>query len=319
MKKEIIPIFFTIDNNFAPFLSVAIKSMLDNASSDYFYNVHVVHNGLTSQNMEKLKSLKTENSEIIFSEMTHNLECIEDKVENKLRTDTFTLAIFFRIFIPEMFKEYDKAIYIDADTCIVGDISKLYNTDLEGNLIGGCVDKSIVGIKPIEEYFTNGVGVDYHEYINSGVLLLNMKKLRERKIADKFLYLFNKYHFENVDPDQAYINAMCKGNIKFLDNRWDVMPTKGGTLVDNPGIIHYNLFLKPWHYSGIMYEQEFWDYAKKTPYYDEILNIKNNFTDEDKKKDDEALEMMLSRCNYICSLKEGNFKDIFDSGKESRL
>lgn len=314
-----IPIFFTIDDKFAPFLSVAIKSMLDNASSDYFYNVHVVHEGLTEENKAKLKTLETKNSKIIFSEMSRNLECIEDKIENKLRTDTFTLSIFFRIFIPEMFKEYDKAIYIDADTCITGDISELYNTPLDGNLIGACIDKSIVGIKPIEEYFKNGVGIDYHEYINSGVLLFNMKELRNRKFDEKFLYLFNKYHFENVDPDQAYINAMCYGKIKFLDSIWNVMPTKDRKEIEEPCIIHYNLFSKPWCYDGISYEKFFWDYAKKTPYYEQILEIKNNFTEVDKKKDDDALQMMLERCEYICSLKEGNFKDIFDSVEEGRL
>lgn len=319
MYNEIIPIFFTIDDKFAPFLSVAIKSMLDNANPDNFYNIHVIHNDLTKENMAKLESLQTKNSKIIFSEMVNKLECIEDRVENKLRTDTFTLSIFFRIFIPEMFPEYDKALYIDADTCIVKDISELYNIDLEGNLIGACIDKSIVGLKPIEEYFTKGVGVDYRNYVNSGILLLNMQELRKRKMADYFLYLFNKYHFENVDPDQSYINAMCKGSIKFIDNIWDVMPTSNGSLVENPGIIHYNLFLKPWHYSGIMYEDYFWQYAKKTPYYEEILTVKNNFTEVDKKKDDEALDNMLKRCEYISNLKEGTFKDIFETGKESRL
>lgn len=319
MKKDIIPIFFTIDNNFAPFLSVAIKSMLDHANPNYFYNVHVVHEGLTEENKAKLKTLETKNSKIIFSEMSRNLECIEDKIENKLRPNIFTLSIFFRIFIPEMFKEYDKAIYIDADTCILGDISELYNTPLDGNLIGACIDKSIVGIKPIEEYFTNGVGIDYREYINSGVLLFNMKELRNRKFDEKFLYLFNKYHFENIDPDQSYINAMCYGNIKFLDSTWDAMPTRDGKEIENPNIIHYNLFLKPWHYDGVLYEDPFWDYAKKTPYYEQILEIKNNFTESDKQKDDEGLQTMLKRCGYICSLKEGTFKDIFDNGKESRL
>ena len=55
MNKQIIPIFFTIDDNFAPYLSVAIKSMLDNANKDYFYNVHIVHEGLSNENKNKLK------------------------------------------------------------------------------------------------------------------------------------------------------------------------------------------------------------------------------------------------------------------------
>ena len=57
MNKQIIPIFFTIDDNFAPYLSVAIKSMLDNANKDYFYNVHIVHEGHSNENKNNEETL----------------------------------------------------------------------------------------------------------------------------------------------------------------------------------------------------------------------------------------------------------------------
>ena len=63
--------------------------------------------------------------------MDKRLECITDKMGTRLRADFFTLTIFFRLFIPEMFKEYDKCIYLDSDIVVPGDISKLYNVDLE--------------------------------------------------------------------------------------------------------------------------------------------------------------------------------------------
>ena len=316
--KKIIPIFFTIDDAFAPFVSVAIKSLLDNANQDYFYNIHIVNNGLSEENKEKILQLETSYSKIMFNNMDERLKVITDKNGTRLREDYFSLSIFFRIFIPDCFKEYDKALYIDSDTIILDDISKLYNTDLEGNYIGGCVDTSCFEIKDITNYFTNGVGVDYREYINSGVILFDMKTLREKKFADKFLYLFNKYNFGNVDPDQSYINAILKGHIKYLDGKWDTMPTEGGKKRDNAGIVHFNLFKKPWHYDNVMYEEEFWDYAKKTAYYDEIKKIKENYTESDQKKDDDSLEAMLKRCREIVQ-DEVTFKTVFDSGKEDRL
>lgn len=317
-NSKIIPVFFTIDDNFAPFLSVAVKSLLDNASHEYFYNIHIVNNGLSAENKEKILSLETDYSKIIFNNMDERLKAITDKKGTRLREDYFSLAIFFRIFIPDCFKEYDKALYIDSDTLVTDDISKLYNTDLEGNYIGGCVDTSCFPVKDITNYFTNGVGVDYREYINSGVILFDMKTLRDKKFAEKFLYLFNKYNFGNVDPDQSYINAILKGHIKYLDGRWDTMPVDGGKEIPNPGIVHFNLFKKPWHYDNVMYEKDFWKCAKKTPYYKEIKMIKDNYTDDDKKKDDECLEAMLKRCREIVN-DEVTFKSVFDSGKEERL
>ena len=273
---------------------------------------------MSLENIKKIKGLQTSNSEIIFNSINNNLECINDRLDNRLRPDIFTLTIYFRLFIPEMFKEYDKAIYIDSDVVLNSDISELYDIDLENNYIGACRDKSIIGIKEFENYFTKGVGIDYRDYINSGVLLLNMKELRNKKLSDKFLYLLNKYHFENVDPDQAYINFLCNGKIKYLDNAWDAMPNLEKNKLENPKLIHYNLFFKPWHYDNITYEEYFWEYAKKSIYYEEIVKIKNNYSASDKEKDQEYLNNMLKRASIIAE-SSNNFRTVYESGKETRL
>lgn len=317
-NSKIIPVFFTIDDNFAPFLSVALKSLLDKASQDYFYNIHIVNNGLSEDNKEKILNLETDYSKIIFNNMDERLKAITDKKGTRLREDYFSLAIFFRIFIPDCFKEYDKALYIDSDTLVMDDISKLYNTNLEGKYIGGCTETSCLGMDDITNYFTNGVGVDYREYMNSGMLLFDMKALRDHHFAEKFLYLFKKYNFGNVDPDQSYINAILKDKKKLLDNRWNATISKGNELIDNPGIIHFNLFKKPWHYDNVAWEKYFWEYAKKSPYYEEIKRIKDNYTVEDKKKDDECLNSMIKRCQEIVK-EEVTFKTVFDNKKEERL
>ena len=110
-NSKIIPVFFTIDDNFAPFLSVALKSLLDKASQEYFYNIHIVNNGLSEENKNKILSLETDYAKIMFNNMDERLRTITDKKGTRLREDYFSLAIFFRIFIPDCFKEYDKAIY----------------------------------------------------------------------------------------------------------------------------------------------------------------------------------------------------------------
>lgn len=318
MNKEIIPVFFAIDNGYAPLLAVAVESLLENANKDYFYKIYVIHEDLTNENKEKLESLKNNNSEIIFEEMNRNLKSITNKEGHKLRADYFTLTIFFRLFIPDMFKEYDKAIYIDSDVVVPGDISKLYNIDLEDNLIGGCVDLSIKGIEEIKYNFKNAVGVDPSRYINSGVLLLNMKKLREKKLSEKFLYLLDKYNFNTIAPDQDYLNALCKDKIKYLDKSWNAMPAKGQKLLENPNLIHYNLFAKPWHYKDVGYKEYFWDYAKKTPYYNKLLDILENYTDKEKEEDNKSLKNLL-KLSIEYSNEDITFKKVFESGKESRL
>jgi lipopolysaccharide biosynthesis glycosyltransferase len=318
MNKVTIPIFYAIDDGYSKFVAVSIKSLIMNANNNYNYDINVIYENLSEENAKKLKSLETDNVKIILTEMNQNLSMITDKLGNRLREYTFTLTIFFRLFIPVMFPNYDKCIYIDADTVIPGDISRLYNEDLGNNYLGCIVDKSTIDNEILASYFEEVVGIPRDKYINSGVLLMNSKKLRELKIDEKFLDLYTKYGFDVIAPDQDYINSMCYGHIKYLSDIYDAMPNPNNKEVENPVIIHYNLFLKPWQYENVQYYDYFWKYAKFTPYYDEILEIKNSYTDEDRKKDSEWMDLMVSRAESLVGT-QNTLKNVFESGKETRL
>ena len=319
MNKVKIPIFFAIDNNYACFLSVAIASLIENANPNNEYIIHVVYESLSEENKTKLKSLETSYAEIVFTEMKDGFKSIIDSKQSLLKNDFFkSLTIYFRIFIPFMFKEYDKAIYIDSDTCVVGDISELYHYDLKDNLFGGCNDISCQDNAILCEYFKENAGVTVDKYINSGVLLMNMKKLREVDFQSHFLYLLNKYHFDTVCPDQDYINAMAYGKILPLPNEWDAMPTGGKLVFDNPKIVHFNLFSKAWHYPNVEYANYFWEYANKSLFKEEIERERDNFTDKDKAEDDATFASLVSRAEEITH-NEVTFKKVFESGKEKRI
>lgn len=318
MNKVTIPIFYAIDDGYSKFVAVSIKSLIMNANNNYNYDINVIYENLSEENAKKLKSLETDNVKIILTEMNQNLSMITDKLGNRLREYTFTLTIFFRLFIPVMFPKYDKCIYIDADTVIPGDISRLYNEDLGNNYLGCIVDKSTIDNEILASYFEEVVGIPRDKYINSGVLLMNSKKLRELKIDEKFLDLYTKYGFDVIAPDQDYINSMCYGHIKYLSDIYDAMPNPNNKEVEKPVIIHYNLFLKPWQYENVQYYDYFWKYAKSTPFYDEILEIKNSYTDEDRKKDSEWMDLMVSRAESLVGT-QNTLKNVFESGKETRL
>ena len=318
MNKVTIPIFYAIDDSYAKFVAVSIKSLIMNANNNYNYDINVIYENLSEENAKKLKSLETDNVKIILTEMNQNLSMITDKLGNRLREYTFTLTIFFRLFIPVMFPNYDKCIYIDADTVIPGDISRLYNEDLGNNYLGCIVDKSTIDNEILASYFEEVVGIPRDKYINSGVLLMNSKKLRELKIDEKFLDLYTKYGFDVIAPDQDYINSMCYGHIKYLSDIYDAMPNPNNKEVENPVIIHYNLFLKPWQYENVQYYDYFWKYAKSTPFYNEILEIKNSYTNEDRKKDSEWMDLMVSRAESLVGT-QNTLKNVFESGKETRL
>ena len=317
-RKEI-PIFFTIDDGYAPYLSVAIKSMIQNASKEYNYRIIVLYKELNEGNRAKIAKLEEENFKIDFIYMKDELKAITDREENRLRCDYFTLTIYFRLFIPEMFPEYDKGIYIDSDVVVPGDISKMYNIDLGDNIVGACQDKSVVDVPELANYMEQAVGVDKYQYVNSGVLLMNLSKMREKQFSKRFLDLLNKYHFDSVAPDQDYLNAICNGKILYLDSSWDAMPTEGSKEIENPNIIHYNLFQKPWCYDNIQYADCFWNYAKQTEYYDEIVEFKNNYSEEKKNADKECLENLIKKADQLAKIGEMTFKKAMENGEKVRI
>lgn len=317
MNREI-PIFFTIDNGYAPFLAVALNSAIKNASNSRQYRAIVLYEGLTDDNKAKLQALETDNFKIDLTPMQANFEALDDRMSNRLRCDYFTLTIYFRLFIPAMFPQYDKGIYIDSDVVLTDDIAKLYDTDIGDNLIGACNDLSIADIPPLVAYTENAIGVKKHEYINSGVLLMNLKKLRACDFEGHFLHLLNTYHFDSIAPDQDYINAMCNGKIYYLDAAWDAMPNDAKPPLSKTNLIHYNLFSKPWCYDGVQYADVFWLYARDSGFLEEITAYKAAYCEEKKKADTQCLELLVRRGTEIPE-NEITFKKLHEKGAKIRL
>ncbi len=318
MAQDTIPVFFTVDGSYIPFLAAALTSAIENSSPDRNYKAIILYENVSDESQNRIKSLAKDNFAIEFVPMTEGLETITDRMSNRLRCDYFTLTIYFRLFIPAMFPEYDKAIYIDSDVVLESDLAELFDTDLKDNFIGACFDHSIEDVPELVRYTVEAVGVPKGEYINSGVLLMNTKKLRDAELDKHFLSLLNTYHFDSVAPDQDYLNAMCCGKILYLDEGWDAMPNDRKPPIQNPKLIHYNLFSKPWCRDGVQYGDVFWKYAEKSGFIDEIKDYKENYSDEQRTADNETMGFLVKRGVEITE-SEVTFKKMFEDGVKIRL
>ena len=276
MKKQIIPIFFSTDDNYIPMLDVAITSLIENASRDYKYVINILNTGLRQDNMDKILSHSDRNFEIIFRDIKEDVKPIKEKLKNLYH---FSIACYYRLFIQELFPEYDRAIYLDCDIVVLGDISKLYAIHMGKNLIGG-VKCSIIGGNPLfSKYAEESTGRSAKFYINSGILLMNLKEIRKAKIQQQFMYLTNKYNFDIVDPDQVFLNFLCRDRIKYLENGWNKQsipePVQGEL-----NIAHFALYKKPWQFDDVINGEYFWEYAKKSNFYKELIEIRASFDEE---------------------------------------
>ncbi len=317
--KEI-PVFFTIDDGYAPYLDCALRSMMENASREFHYKIIVLEQGLQDERKAMLKAAVKDPFEIEFIRMEDSYGWLTDREENWLRCDYFTLTIYFRLFIADMFPQYDKGLYLDSDIVVPGDVSELYGTELGNNLLAVCMDQAVEAVPELSHYAEHSIGVKNTDYFNSGVMVMNLKKLREEKFADQFMHLLNTWHVDCIAPDQDYLNAICQGRVVMLDGSWDVMPPAGENtaLMTNPKLIHYNLFSKPWCYDNIAYEEYFWKYARQSPFYQEIIQYKESYSEEQKQSDTDCMATMIRKA-AVLDERPVTFRKLRDKGERVKL
>lgn len=288
--KEIIPIFFAVDDEYIPFLAVALQSIVEHSTDEYYYVIKILYTNISEENKEKINKYTKENINIEFVDLNYYIE----KIKGKLYTrDYFSMTTYFRLFISNLYPQYNKAIYLDSDIVLLTDVAKLYNEDIGDNLVGAVPDDIIQQNQVFQEYVEKVVGVaSYKNYFNAGMLIMNLDQLRKNKFQEKFLYLLENVKY-SVVQDQDYLNRICKGRVKLLDIGWNVMPNATKDVNEEDiKLLHYNYQYKPWHYDNIPYGNYFWDLAKKTEFYDKLQEIKNNFTDEMKYQDRVADEKL---------------------------
>lgn len=295
-----IPVFYSISDDFTKYAAVSFNSLVKHTNPHTDYTVYFLNQGLSAAHKQALQDLGPDNVHVKFFYVDDKLvKPIENRKENYLKADFFTMSIFYRLFIPDLFPEYDKAIYIDSDTILNDDIAKLYDTELANNLFAACKDSSIQFVKKLQLYLKDTLAVDPKKYINSGVLLLNCQAFRNEHFVDHFLALLEKYHFDCIAPDQDYLNEIGEGRILYLDPKWDAMPNENTTALAQPSLIHYNLFFKPWHFKNIQYEDYFWNSAKETPFYNELKTELESYTDQERDLDRQKLNHMVAKVDKI--------------------
>ncbi len=310
MKKKHIPIFMAADDAYLPFTTVAIKSISLHSSNEYIYDIRIMTRGLAPYNVRKLRHMRFDNVNIMLVDMEEKADRFRDSFALRLR-DYYSESIFYRMFIAEMYPRLSRAVYLDGDIVMNDDVAKLYFTDIGDNIIGAVTDETITGSDVFGPYAERWVGVPRERYINSGILLMNLRLFREEMIGEKFKDALVRYNIDTICPDQDYLNYLCQGRIHYLDSGWNKQP-KGDAVSAPPlseqHLIHYNMNAKPWYYRDIPYADLFWRVAMLTPMYDDIVEIYESHSDDDKTSDRED-GRRLEEKGALLACSEGGFRD----------
>ena len=233
-------IVFACSENFVPYLSVAVQSIVENASATRRYDIIVLTRDLSPTSMITLtRQTKSANVGVGFLDVDAALGDIKLPHHGHFRPETY-----FRLLAPSLLPNVKKAIYLDSDLIVNADIAELFDTDVTGYLLGATRDADTLGQMDgydatVGPYLENELGMtDAHDYFQAGVLLMNWQHLRRTHIV------------KNAAPDvrQEYEEAR-----------------------QDPKIVHFaGPDNRPWLYPDADGAGLFWRYAMHSPYLEEI-------------------------------------------------
>ncbi|EAK9907698.1 glycosyltransferase family 8 protein [Campylobacter lari] len=290
-KRNIVNIATGFDKAYCGVACVMIKSLIDHASIENQYNIYILHNDIPIEDQYYFLNLSKNKTNVSISFINIEEYDFFEKI-NLYASRHTTKATYYRLFLPYFFENIDKIIYIDGDCILLSDISKLYAFELDGNCIAGARDVNLSCIdflkkhSPFDLYFSDYnsfydyfkfyLGFDecrMQNYINAGVMLMNLDKMRKENWYDKMQEALNRvflYH------DQDIINFYCKDSIVYLEDSWNVPNTKlekkwsNGLVINN--IHSYSTGLgKPWLNINTIGAKLYWNILRTTPYYEEML------------------------------------------------
>lgn len=316
-KKAEIPIFFACDEGFVKYTMVSMKSIMENADRSRKYHIYILHMGITEATQAKVLAMADEEFAIDFVDVTDKMRSIADKLPIR---DYYSNTTYFRLFIPDMFPQYRKALYIDSDTIVVGNIAELYDHKLGKLYAGVCPDRVVAQTDILGDYVEKVLGVKRARYFNAGVMLMNCSQFRENHLLDEFLEMLHIYLFV-VAQDQDYLNLICKNQVLYMEPKWNAQVF--GELAcpeEEVGLFHFNMAAKPWHYEDCRLAEYFWKYAKMTADYDAIKEGLANYTDEQRRNDSVSGEKLIQLAVSEINREDNYLRKMEKAGKsESKL
>lgn len=298
--KKIVSVVIASDNNYAPHLGALIQSILDNFSQDRFLDIIILDGGISNYNKLLLNKLLNKNSKIQFLELS-------SEFSNQSTHMHFSKATFYRLILDKLILDREKVLYIDCDTIVLEDISKLFDIDLGDNVIGAVYDYIMhhfcqVGVPSIDftgglkskVYLQNYVGLrEWDKYFQAGVILFNLEKMRMMDLSEVMIksLLDKRYWF----LDQDILNKYFLGKVTYLEPNWNVVncgheiyeglsSTQIKELQEaeaNPKIIHYAGYeTKPWNNRNAKFSEYYFHYLRKTFWYENVMFAFQSVTTE---------------------------------------
>ena len=267
---ETINIVLTSSEYYAPYTYVLMLSILENTSREIkFYIMTNDMTDLTKDRFEELKNRKNCEIEYVFVD-TKNYPLPKQQRANAI--------VYSKMNLPKFIPDLKKCLVFDSDIIVKTDVGKIYDIDLGDNYVAWVPDQIDITLKKETYWLDNFNMPKDKQYINSGVLLLNLDAYKKDNIEQKLLENYEKFKDDILFFDQDLFYITLSDKCIYLDYEYNYLSqlpytdkTVKERLKKTAKIIHYGADLKPWFFPLEEQAEIWWSYARKTPFYEEIL------------------------------------------------
>lgn len=271
-----INVAFAINNDFIPHCAVTIASILFANHTNDDYHFFILTSDISQANKTKFKIFaKQKNFNISFIHVDNLI--FEKKYLPK--NCHYTIETFYRLKIPSLLRAINKVIYLDSDILVLQNLANLWHTNLAHQPIGAV--ESCRTLQTSEQPATKTSKPNH--YFNSGILLMDLKLSRQKRVESKFIHFLKITKNELRDADQDVINEVLRDQISVLDDRWNTqirfdipMRAEYRLIQQNPFILHFLTADKPWKTeTNHPYSHLYQFFERQTPWWSEIEKSPN--------------------------------------------
>ena len=260
---EHIHLFFALNDRYCQHCCTTIVSILENNPNEFF-DFYLLSDYISDKNRQQFARLEKR-----YSKFNIHYHIIDDSAfrQFSLNIDYISRQTYYRYAIAEWYPRLDKALYLDCDLVVNGRLRELWETDITGYLCAGVPDLWVENI-----YYKPEIGFALDElYINAGVLLLNLKKMREEQTYRTLCQATVQPPCKIKFQDQDIINLVCRGKIKCLPEKFNFTTenaVRHPVQIPEAVIIHYTSERKPWGLKRCWnpLKHLYFNYLEKTPY-----------------------------------------------------
>lgn len=291
-EKDSVNIVFSSSEYFAPYCATAIQSIINHASDNRNYDILILEREIADVTKTRLCSMANGRDNISIRVI--NVARFFSKYHLTVG-EHFSVETYFRLMIPDLLPQYDKVLYLDGDLVAMNDVAELYDTDIENYALAGVLD--VVGMGTVNgwqpemlEYYKERVRLkNPMMQFNAGVLLMNLKEIRQQYTSKELAHFAEHTNFKFADQD--VLNCLFQDQIKWLDFAWNAPNDQKDNLrgyvatfapdkiyraaqeaLKHPKIIHFLGTVKPWYEPRYQYAEEYWKVMRDTPFYEIVLH-----------------------------------------------